>query len=88
MAPHVEHHMNDHWRLINDGDNDYNVIFIKMQEQSEKEKKDVMYLARQTFLFSLTIQHSVKAKRTVCQNLNWKKKVLRKVYIKPKKSDT
>lgn len=86
MAPHVEHHINDHRRLVNDGDNGYNVIFIKIQEQSEK-KKDVMSLARRTFLFSLTIQHSVKAKRTFCQNLNWKKKVLRKVYIKPKKSD-
>lgn len=41
MAPHVKHHISDHWRLINDGDNNYNIIFIKVQEQSVKKKKKI-----------------------------------------------
>lgn len=45
-----------------------------MQEQSVKKKKDVVFLARQTFLLSSTNQHSAKEKGTFCQNLNWEKK--------------
>lgn len=86
MAPHVKHHISDHWRLINDGDNNYNIIFIKVQEQSVKKKKKDIFLVRQTFLFSLTNQHAAKEKGTFCQNLNWRKKSPRaSLYKTPEK---
>ena len=70
----MEYHINSHYGLTNDGDNDYGIIFIKVQVQSVKKKKgNIIFLARQTF-FIFFNQHSARKKGTFCQNLNWKKK--------------
>lgn len=38
----MEYHINSHYGLTNDGDNDYGIIFIKVQVQSVKKKKEIL----------------------------------------------
>lgn len=49
----MEYHINSHYGLTNDGDNDYGIIFIKVQVQSVKKKRKYYLLSKADFFYFL-----------------------------------